>query len=104
MNLSIEAEALGLKLDFPEDKTPTVTEHPVQTEKPLLELFKHAVPSRMMCTHIEVAQQYKKIIQISTPNILTELFKTNLLHLGHFIENINMPVVIHNTEKPINTN
>jgi uroporphyrinogen decarboxylase len=60
MNLSIEAQALGLKLDFPEDKTPTVTEHPIQSEESLRELFEHAVPSSMMRTHIEVSRQFKE--------------------------------------------
>lgn len=60
MNLSIEAETLGLKLDFSEDRTPTVTEHPVKSEESLQEVFKHAIPATMMRTHIEVARQFKE--------------------------------------------
>lgn len=30
MDLSVEAEALGLKIDFPQDESPSVTEHPLK--------------------------------------------------------------------------
>ncbi len=40
MDLSVEAEALGLKVDFPQDESPNVMEHPVKDMSMLKDLAK----------------------------------------------------------------
>ncbi|MGC9002134.1 MAG: uroporphyrinogen decarboxylase family protein [Dictyoglomus sp.] len=38
MDLTVEAEALGLKIDFPENENPSVREHPIKDREALAEL------------------------------------------------------------------
>jgi uroporphyrinogen decarboxylase len=60
MNLSAEAEALGLKLDFPEDRIPTVTEHPADSEESLQKIFRKKLATGMMNVHVEAARRFKE--------------------------------------------
>jgi len=64
MDLSVEAEAVGLKVDFPEDDTPNVIEHPVHSEKELEELenldFNEIFESSRMKMFANLTKNFKK--------------------------------------------
>ncbi len=64
MDLSVEAQAVGLKVDFPEDDSPNVIEHPVKNEAQLEDFgmcnFDKIFQSSRMKLFTDVVRQFKK--------------------------------------------
>ncbi|MEN8120621.1 MAG: uroporphyrinogen decarboxylase family protein [Bacteroidota bacterium] len=63
MDLTIEAEALGLKINLPENDTPSVAEHPIKDKNALMELKKsYKGKSARMDVIIDVVRKMKQNI------------------------------------------
>jgi uroporphyrinogen decarboxylase len=61
MDLSVEAEALGLKIEFPENANPSVREHPIKDRDSLESLKRNAKPmSGRMPVFVEVVRRMKQ--------------------------------------------
>jgi uroporphyrinogen decarboxylase len=65
MDLSVEAEALGLKIEFPENANPSVREHPIKDRDSLESLKRNAKPmSGRMPVFVEVVRRMKQSFPI----------------------------------------
>ncbi|MBU0991895.1 MAG: uroporphyrinogen decarboxylase family protein [Proteobacteria bacterium] len=60
MDLSVEADSLGIRVDFPDEKSPTVIEHPVASEDDLPRFRKADFLNGRTRVFIDVVKGFKK--------------------------------------------
>lgn len=70
MDLSVESEALGLKIDFPEDEAPSVIEHPVRDLETFTQFKKlDSVYALSLDSDIDLGEAYNKTQKMVIGNI-----------------------------------